>query len=230
MNASSRLIKILGAGFLLAVTNRVTCFAASALLVAAFFVPHLARAHCDSLDGPVVKAAQSALADGNVNLVLIWVQRDDEAELRQAFEKTLAVRKLNAEARDLADRYFFETLVRIHRAGKGAPYTGLKPAGRDLGPAIPAADRAVETGNVEPVVKLLSQGMEHGLRTHFEETVAKMKFGANDVEAGRAFVKAYVEYIHYVEGLHEAAANAAHGHFPPTETKSAPHHAHVTKN
>src|SRR5450756_1585862 len=69
--------------------------------------------HCDGLDGPVVKAARQALVTGNVKLVLIWVQASDEAELRKAFAKTIAVRKLNSEAKELADLYFFETLVRI---------------------------------------------------------------------------------------------------------------------
>ena len=105
---------------------------------------------------------RSAPAEGNVNLVLIWVPKDNEAEIKRAFEKTVAVRKLNPEARELIDMYFFETLVRIHRAAEGAPYTGLKPAGRDLGPAIPAADKALETGNVDPIVKLLLEKMEHG--------------------------------------------------------------------
>ena len=105
-----------------------------------------ASAHCDGLDGPVVQAAQKALETGNVNLVLIWVQKPDEAEIKRAFDHAQAVRKLSAEARELADRYFFETLVRIHRAGEGAPFTGLKPAGRDLGPAIPAADNALRDG------------------------------------------------------------------------------------
>jgi Family of unknown function (DUF6448) len=114
---------------------------AVALMLAAIIDPYTAYAHCDGLDGPVVKAAQKALAEDNVNLVLIWVQKDDEAEIKRAFEKTVAVRKLNPEARELADMYFFETLVRTHRAAEGAPYTGLKPAGRDLGPAIPAAER-----------------------------------------------------------------------------------------
>ena len=185
----------------------------SAVVSLLWFSAIRANGHCDSLDGPVVKAAQKALAEGNVNLVLIWVEKTDEAEIKRAFEKTLAVRKLNAEAKELADLYFFETLVRLHRAGEGAPYAGLKAAGRDLGPAIPAGDKAVETGNIEPVVKLLSKKMEHGLHRHFEEALAKKKFDKNDVEAGRAFVKAYVEYIHYVEGIHEAAASAAHGHF-----------------
>jgi hypothetical protein len=106
-----------------------------------------ALAHCDGLDGPVVQAARKALETGEVNLVLIWVQKPDEAEIKRAFDHAQTVRKLSAEARELADRYFFETLVRIHRAGEGAPFTGLKPAGRDLGPAIPAADNALRDGN-----------------------------------------------------------------------------------
>jgi len=197
---------------------------------AAFLTPQTAQAHCDGLDGPVVKAAQKALAEGNVNLVLIWVQKDNEADIKHAFEKTLAVRKLNAEAKELADLYFFETLVRIHRAGEGAPYNGLKPAGQDLGPAIPAGDKALETGNIAPVLELLSENMKHGLSNHFKEAVAKKKFDKNDVEAGRAFVKAYVEYIHYLEGLHEAAASPAHGHFPQAERKTTHQHKQATKD
>ena len=87
--------------------------------------------HCDGMDGPVVKAAQKALEIGNVNLVLIWVQKADETEIRNAFAQTMQVRKLSPEAKALADRYLFEALVRLHRVGEGAPYTGLKPAGKE---------------------------------------------------------------------------------------------------
>src|ERR1035441_494173 len=119
------------------------------------------------MHSPVVKAAQKALAETNVNLVLIWVHQDDEAQIKLAFEKTLAVRKLNPEARELADQYFFETLVRIHRAGEGAPYTGLKPAGRDLGPVIPAADKAIETGSVDYLVTVITNESANGIRERF---------------------------------------------------------------
>ena len=116
-------------------------------LATALLLPTPALAHCDGLDGPVVAAAQKALESGDPNPVLIWVQPKDEAEVRRAFAEAVTVRKLNSQARDLADRSFFETLVRVHRAGEGAPYTGLKPAGRDLGPAIPMADKAVASGS-----------------------------------------------------------------------------------
>jgi hypothetical protein len=206
--------------------SRVSSLVLAMLAVAAFLAPSRAPAHCDGLDGPVVKAAQTALAEANVNLILVWVQKADEIEINRAFDQTLAVRKLSPAARELADMYFFETLVRTHRAGEGAPYTGLKPAGRDLGPAIPAGDKALETGNVDPVVKLLNKKIEHGLREHFAAAMAKRKSALNDVEAGREAVEAYVRYIHYVEGVFQAATSAAHRHFPEAEETPAPPHQH----
>jgi hypothetical protein len=179
-------------------------------------VPIRAFAHCDGLDGPVVKAAQRALDTRDPALVLIWVQAEDEAEIRTAFEQALAVRALSPEAKTLADRFFFETLVRVHRAGEGAPFTGLKPAGRDLGPAIPAADKAIEGGSVDSLVILLTTAMQERLRDHFHEVVSTRGFQTGDIAAGRAYVKAYVEFIHYVERLYEASETAAHGHFEET--------------
>jgi hypothetical protein len=117
----------------------------------------------------------------------------------------------------MADMYFFETLVRIHRAGEGAPYTGLKPAGRDLGPVIPAADKAIEDGSIEALVKLLTDCVSDGVLEHFKHASDKKKFNPDDVEAGRKFVKAYVEFVHYVEWIYEATKTPAHGHFPESE-------------
>lgn len=171
-----------------------------------------ALGHCDGMDGPVVTLARRALDEGNVNLVLPWVRKQDEAEIRHAFEHASAVRKLGEEARALADHHFFETLVRVHRASEGAPYTGLKPAGRDLGPAVPAADRALEDGSVDKVVALLTEAVRHGVHRHFHAAMRQQKFDADDVPAGRRYVEAYVPYVHYVERLWQDAAGAAHGH------------------
>ncbi|MCP8317539.1 MAG: hypothetical protein H3Z51_11890, partial [archaeon] len=77
--------------------------------------------HCDTMDGPVVKAAKRALDIGNVNLILPWVPKKAESELKKAFEKTLRVRKQGKETMELADYWFFETAVRLHREGEGAP-------------------------------------------------------------------------------------------------------------
>jgi hypothetical protein len=198
----------------------------SVLFTMLFLGANKSFAHCDGLDGPVVKAAQKALETGNVNLVLIWVQQQDEAEIKKAFEQTLKVRKLSQEAKQLADMYFFETLVRVHRASEGAPYTGLKPAGRDLGPAIPAGDKALETGSAEPLLKLLTDTMHNGLHETFVEAKAKKNFNNNDVEAGREYVKAYVTFIHYVEGLYEAAKKPDAGHSHETNHLGMPEEKH----
>src|SRR6185503_7392175 len=158
-----------------------------------------AQAHCDTMDGPVVKAAQKALQRKNVNLVLIWVQPKDETAIREAFRQTLAVRKLNREARHLADRYFFETLVRLHRAGEGEPFTGIEPAGTDPGPIITSADKALQNGAVEPLLRLFPAGATSEIRTRFKDVIAKKRFPTNDVAAGREYVKAYVSFLHFLE-------------------------------
>jgi hypothetical protein len=180
----------------------------------AILVPHLATAHCDGLDGPVITLAREALETGNVHLVLPWVPQEDEPEIRRAFDHTLSVRQLGPEAKSLADTFFFETLVRVHRVSEGAPYTGLKPAGLDRGPAIPAADKALESGSPEAVEKLLTDAIRQGLREHFQAAMRQKQFAPHDVAAGRRYVEAYVPYIHYVEGLWDAATQSAKGHYP----------------
>jgi hypothetical protein len=164
------------------------------------------------MDGPVVKAAVKALETGNVNLILIWVQQKDEPEIRKAFDKTLAVRKLSPEAKDLADMYFFETVVRIHRAGEGAPYTGLKPAGTDVNPAVAAADKAIDSNSLEKLERLLTDTMKKELHKKFEELLERKNYNADDINSGRKFVEAYVVFIHYAEGVYEAAQTKQSAH------------------
>jgi len=180
--------------------------------------------HCDGMDGPVVTLAKKALETGNVKLALPWVQAQDEGEIHKAFDHAMSVRKLGPQAQELADRHFFETLVRIHRAGEGAPFTGLKPAGRDLGPAIPAADRALENGSVDTVVGLITDAVAQGIRERFQAAWSKRRFGPNDVEAGREYVEAYVPYIHFVERLYGMAKESAHHHSHESEEPVA--HVH----
>ena len=168
-------------------------------------------AHCDTMAGPVVKAAQEALRTGNVNLVLIWVQKIDEAEVKNKFQQTLAVRKLNPQARELADNYFFETIVRLHRAGEGEPYTGLKPLGTDLGPVIPVADESLASGSADKLLKLFPAATHADIDARFQTALRERRFKADDVEAGRAYVRAYITFMHYVEELYEQkAAGAKH--------------------
>jgi hypothetical protein len=176
--------------------------------------------HCDTLDGPVVTAARKALDTGNVRHALPWVREEDELEIRRAFENAMAVRGLNAPARALADRHFFETLVRVHRASEGEPYSGLKPAGTDLGPAVPAADQALEDGSPQSVIEQLTQAVRAGIERRFDEAMAHRHFAPDDVAAGRRAVETYVRYVHYVEQVWAVSAGeaehgghaAGHGH------------------
>jgi len=178
--------------------------------------PERAAAHCDALDGPVVLAAQAALQKGDVTSVLKWVKAEDERTIREAFAKTLKVRALGDDAREVADLYFFETLVRVHRAGEGVAYTGLKPAGK-TDPGIAAADKALGEGSAEGLARELSKAVAAGLRDRFVKVVAARAHAEESVEAGRAYVAAYVEYIHYVEVVHALASQ------PPSEH----HHIHA---
>ena len=187
------------------------------LVILSALMPGPVRAHCDTLDGPVVADAKAALQKGDVAPVLKWVRADDEKEIREAFAKTLKVRALGDDARDLADHHFFETLVRVHRAGEGVAYTGLKPAGR-VDPGIAAADKALEKASADQLTAEIGERVAAGLRERFAKVVAAKRHVDESVEAGRAYVAAYVEYIHYVEAVH-ALASA-----PPSEH----HHIHAS--
>ena len=193
--------------------NQITAKASAlaALSAALLLASTPASAHCDGVDGPVIKAAQQALDTGNVNRVLIWVQPSDQAQIKDAFRQTLDVRQLSPSAKKLADYAFFETLVRVHRGGEGAPYTGIKPAGRDLGPAVVAGDRALETGAVKPLAEMLTQSVHKSVGGQFKDVIAKKNFKVDDVAAGQAYVKAYVGYIHSVERIYKATEKPSHG-------------------
>ena len=159
------------------------------------------NAHCDTLNGPVVKDARIALEKGDITPVLKWLRKADETEVKAAFRKTLVVRAKGAEAKELADMYFFETLVRVHRAGEGAPYTGLKP-GESVDPAVALADKGLESGSVDKLVSVLTKAMENGIRERFKHASEAKKHAADSVVDGRKFVENYVVFTHYVEGLH----------------------------
>jgi len=171
----------------------------------------IAYSHCDTLDGPVVMTAKKALEKGDVTPVLKWVKKEDEKEIREMFKKTLAVRSLNTDAKEMADMYFLETLVRLHRAGEGQPYTGLKPAG-EVDEVITQADKSLETGTVDELVKTISTEVDTGIRKRFEHALEKKKDVNKSIDAGREYVEAYVVFLHYVEGVYNAAKSEGNGH------------------
>jgi hypothetical protein len=169
--------------------------------------------HCDSLDGPVVTAARRALDAGNVDVVLPFVPEQGEAEVKDVFQRTLRVRALDDEAREVADRLFFETVVRVHRAGEGAPYTGLKPAGLSFGPVIPLAETAVETGTAEPVSDFLSEELNRQLRHRLDEVNLLAAGKGRSVRDARRYVEAMLGFEVYCHRLFQAMqAPVHHGH------------------
>jgi hypothetical protein len=172
------------------------------------FAPLPAAAHCDTMNGPVVAAARQALQSGDVTPVLKWVRADNEAQVRAAFARARKVRSQGADAAELADMYFFETLVRLHRSGEGEPYTGLKTDEPE--PGIAAADGALESGNVEHVVEAARQQVAEGIRRRFARVQATRKLADTSVAAGREYVEAYVAFLHYVESVH-GQTGAEHG-------------------
>ena len=185
--------------------------AASGILVSAISVLLVgsAFAHCDTTGGPIIPEAKAALEKGDVTLILKWVKKDNEAEIKAAFTRAVAVRVKGPEAKELADHYFLETLVRLHRAGEGAPYTGIKD--EPVAPIVAMADKALADGSADEMIKKISGHMATAIKDKFTRVVETEKNKDTSVEAGRAFVEAYVIYMHYVEGIH-AAIMSAGGH------------------
>jgi hypothetical protein len=171
-------------------------------------IPGRVWAHCDSLEGPVVRDARLALEKGDPTAVLKWVTKEQESTIRGAFEQTMAVRGKGNDAKALADRFFFETLVRIHRAGEGEAFTGLKPAG-EVDPGIAAADRALQSGSANELAQHMSIEVAEGIQKRFALAAERKKHVADSVEAGREYVKAYVDYIHFVESVNRLSSHGA---------------------
>jgi len=173
--------------------------------------PIVVYAHCDTLDGPVVIDAKAALTQGDVTPVLKWVKSQDEEEIRTVFNETLAERKKGEDAQQSADTHFFETLVRVHRASEGAPYTGLKPAG-SVPPPIAAADKSIVNGSVDDLATAISTHVAEGMHRRFQHLLETKEHVDESVDAGREYVRAYVEFVHYIEGIHNIVAGNAHHH------------------
>ncbi len=184
----------------------------SAILLLVLLSPTSVVSHCDTMNGPVVKAAKKALETGSVNLVLIWIQPKDEAAIKEAFDKTVKIRSVSPEVKEMADMYFIETLVRIHRAGEGEPYTGLKPADAPIDPGIEAADEAIDKGTTDVLLKHLHETIDNGISKHFKEVLETTGYDKNDISAGRNHVKNYVTFIHYIEQVYDAATKTVGEH------------------
>jgi hypothetical protein len=151
--------------------------------------------HCDTMDGPVVSACRKALETGNVYYVLPFVPKKAEDELTQAFNKTIKARKLGQDAAEVADIWFFETAVRLHREGEGAPYTGLKPAGLDWGPVVPKAEKDIENGDPTETIEFLKSIVEGEVRGRFDKAMSAKNYDLSDVDAAREYTEAMLHFV-----------------------------------
>ena len=156
-------------------------------------------AHCDTMDGPVIKDAKIAIERNNVNYVLKWVRPENEAEVKDVFSHMMRVRELSPEAKDLAEKYFFETLVRIHRAGEGIPFAGVKPSGTPTDERVLAADKSIEIGNLSPLKDLVPEDKLPELAERFEKVLSLKNFDADNVVTGRKYIEAYVQFFKFAE-------------------------------
>mgnify|MGYP000880163655 CR=1 FL=1 len=174
----------------------------------------LTWAHCDRIDGPVVADGRRAIADGELAPALKWIGADHEGELREIFELTMTVRKDSGAAAELADRYFFENLVRLHRLDEGAPFTGLKPADAPTEPGTDETDHALEAGDPEALIAELQTELAGHLREKFEHTQHLRRTAEESAGQGRAYVHAYADLVHYVVGLKQmiGGGHASHAH------------------
>ncbi len=160
-------------------------------------------AHCDTMDGPLIKDAQKALESKNIFPVLKWIKKEDEEEIVNMFNQVLSFSKENPELKKILEMYFLETVTRIHRKGEGAPYTGLKSSGYPIDPIIKKGDLSLEIGSAEEVAELLTKEIKKEILKRFEKALNLKDKADEDPVVGRNYIEAYADYIHLIEHLHK---------------------------
>ncbi|MFI3705934.1 DUF6448 family protein [Streptococcus parauberis] len=174
-------------------------------------IPLSASAHCDTMDGPTVVDGKKAMESNNVNYVMKWVAPEYQKEITDKFNLSMKVKDQSPEAKELAEQYFFSEVVRVHRAGEGAPFDGLKPSGTPIDEKVLAADKSIEVGNLSPLEGMTEKEKMPELKERFEKVMSLKDYDVNDLEAGREYIEAYVKFFKFAEGEEEHAAEGAHG-------------------
>ena len=157
---------------------------------------------CDTMDGPVVTAAELALEMENINYVIPYVKKKYERELRDAFDRAIIVRELSGEAAEVADYWFFETAVRLHVLGDGKSYTGIRHSGLNRGPMITKTEEAIEIGDNTVLKEFLMNLIEESFENQFEEIMSKKEYDLNDVDAARDYITSMLEFIRFTHDLY----------------------------
>lgn len=177
------------------------------LLTLFFGVP--AQAHCDSYDGPVIQDAYRALEQEDIRFIMKWIAKDQEEPLEKLFHKTVNLKGGDPEIYGIVETHFLETLVRLHRETEGAPYTGLKPAGSAT-PIVQMADRSLAELEVTPLLSNLERHIRAVIVEKYEKVAALHRVKDDSIAQGRAYVAAYVDYTHTLEGLEAVLAHGGH--------------------
>ena len=208
--------------------SRLGRAAVAVLAAAAVSLPLLllqaqpASAHCDSRQGPVVAAAEQALEQRDVELILPYVKAEQEEELTAAFEQALAIRSRGPDVRAVADEYFFETAVRLHRVGEGASYTGIKDHVEE-NPALDAAEASLEQGTPDEVIGQLDEELRAMVSERFDGVLdaRAAEERTPSVEASRERVEAELMFEKYVLDISSALGEQAPHEGQVTETEHA---------
>jgi hypothetical protein len=207
-----------------ATTLRIGIISALSFLIM-IFSSGLTFGHCDQMNGPLVHDAKRAISLNNVNIVLKWIPAANEAEVRESFDQMMKVRQLSPEAKELAEKSFFETIVRIHRAGEGVAFTGVKPEGTPIDERVMAADKSIEAGNLSPLEGMISKNDLPELRKRFDKVMALKNFDVNNVAAGREYIEAYVQFFKFAEG--EKEGHAVQGFAGDVHASDTDHTSHI---
>lgn len=186
-------------------------FFAALLAVLSVIASKPALAHCDSYDGPVIADARKALEANNPELVFKWISKEQENDVITLFNKTMALKNSDREIYQVVEKYFFETLVRLHRETEGAPYTGLKAPGTTK-QIIQMSDQALSSGDIDNLVIKLNKHVGSVILEKYRKTAELNQKKNESVEAGRAFVEAYVDYTHTLEAIHDVLEHGGVSH------------------
>lgn len=102
------------------------------------------------------------------------------------------------------------TVVRLHRIGEGASYTGLKYE-TDHGPALAAAADALETGNLDAVYALIDEVTKDGIRVRYRNVILARENAHREgtVAADRERAEAELIFEKYVYGLYQSTQGLA---------------------
>jgi hypothetical protein len=158
----------------------------------------------------VAQAVKRAFETRNANHILIWLPKGSEKEMRSILNRALKASDMGGMGREVAEDWALENAVRLHRAGEGAAYHGIKPAGLDEGPIVPKAEKAIETGDPSKVIDLIAGNVRKELMRRFKHVRSKRDFDPDDVKAGREYVQAFIHFVVFAHHLNESLGEEEH--------------------